>query len=108
MESPAAMAVSLGLFAAALVAMPLWGSPHLVTPAQYTQRQCDAWLASRPLRQHVVYQSASRYRLFQWHETALPDEELGLDRLVRKVYKLKISVQRGLGGQGSRKRSCQP
>jgi CheY-like chemotaxis protein len=121
-----AMAVTLGLFAAALVAMPLWVSPHLITPAQYThpitanlvtmqmtgdgqindpvttmpgawilsdqvitktgqvfvlpsipacqtgtQQQCDAWLASQPLRQHVSYQPASRYWLFQWFETAI-------------------------------------
>ena len=32
-----AMAVTLGLFAALLVAMPLWVSPHLITPAQYTR-----------------------------------------------------------------------
>jgi hypothetical protein len=31
-----AMAVTLGLFAALLIAMPLWISPHLITPAQYT------------------------------------------------------------------------
>ena len=121
-----AMAVTLGLFAVALVAMPLWVSPHLITPAQYTrpmmaslttmqmtgsgelndpvtnmpgawilsdqvitksgsvftlpsipacqtgtQQQCDAWLASQPLRQHVTYQPASRYWLFQWFETAI-------------------------------------
>jgi hypothetical protein len=121
-----AMAVTLGLFIAALVAMPLWVSPHLITPAQYTrpitaslttmqmtgsgqindpvttmpgawilsdqvitstgtvfvlpsvpacakgdQQQCDAWLASQPLRQHVTYQPASRYWLFQWYETAI-------------------------------------
>ncbi len=121
-----AMAVTLGLFAALLVAMPLWVSPHLITPAQYTrpvtanlttmqmsgsgqindpvtslpgawilsdqiitrtgdvfvlpsvpacqtgtQAQCDAWLAAQPLRQHVVYQPASRYWAFQWAETAI-------------------------------------
>jgi ABC-type transport system involved in multi-copper enzyme maturation permease subunit len=32
-----AMAVTLGLFAALLVAMPLVVSPHLITPAQYTR-----------------------------------------------------------------------
>jgi hypothetical protein len=32
-----AMAVTLGLFAVALVAMPLWVSPHLVTPEQFTR-----------------------------------------------------------------------
>jgi hypothetical protein len=121
-----AMAITLGLLVAALVAMPLWVSPHLVTPATYTrpvtaslttmqmtssgrlndpvtgmpgawiisdevitrsgavfvlpdvpacqtgtQRQCDAWLARQPLRQHVVYQPASRYWLFQWLETGI-------------------------------------
>jgi hypothetical protein len=121
-----AMAVTLGLLAAALVAMPLWVSPHLVTPEQFTrpvtaslatmqmtgngeindpvtslpgawiladqvitpkgsvfilpsvpacqtgtQQQCDTWLASQPLRQHVTYQPASRYWLFQWLETAI-------------------------------------
>jgi hypothetical protein len=121
-----AMAVTLGLFAAALVAMPLWVSPHLITPAEYThritanlttmqmasngeindpvtsmpgawilsdqvttpagqvfqlpdvaacqtgtQQQCDAWLASQPLRQHVSYQPANRYWLFQWYETGI-------------------------------------
>jgi hypothetical protein len=121
-----AMAVTLGLFAALLVAMPLWVSPHLITPAQYTrpvtanlttmqmtgsgqindpvtglpgawilsdqiitragtvftlpgvpacqtgtQAQCDAWLAAQPLRQHVVYQPASRYWTFQLLETLI-------------------------------------
>jgi ABC-type transport system involved in multi-copper enzyme maturation permease subunit len=121
-----AMAVTLGLFAALLVAMPLAVSPHLVTPAQYTQpvtanlttmtmtssgqlndpvtsmpgawiltdqvisktgavftlpdvpacqtgtqAQCDAWLAAQPLRQHVVYQPASRYWTFQLLETLI-------------------------------------
>jgi hypothetical protein len=121
-----AMAVTMGLFAVALVAMPLYISPHLVTPAQYThpvsvslttmqetsngeindpvtsmpgawilsdvvitpsgtpfqmpdapacqngsQQQCDAWLASQALRQHVVYQPASRYWTFQLLETAI-------------------------------------
>jgi hypothetical protein len=121
-----AMAVTLGLFAVAVVAMPLWVSPHLVAAEQYTrpitasiatmqmtgngeindpvtnmpgawilsdqvitktgsvfvlpsvpacqtgtQQQCDAWLASQPLRQHVTYQPASRYWLFQWLETAI-------------------------------------
>ena len=32
-----AMALTLAVFAAALVAMPLWISPHLITPAQYTR-----------------------------------------------------------------------
>jgi ABC-2 family transporter protein len=32
-----AMAISLAVFAAALVAMPLWVSPHLINPAQYTR-----------------------------------------------------------------------
>jgi hypothetical protein len=32
-----AMALTMALFAAALVAMPLWVSPRLVTPAQYTR-----------------------------------------------------------------------
>jgi ABC-type transport system involved in multi-copper enzyme maturation permease subunit len=32
-----AMGLTLALFAAALVAMPLWVSPHLMTPAQYTR-----------------------------------------------------------------------
>ena len=31
------MALTLAVFAAALVAMPLWISPHLITPAQYTR-----------------------------------------------------------------------
>jgi hypothetical protein len=121
-----AMAVTLGLFAVALVAMPLWLSPRLVAPEQFTrpitaslatmqmtgngeindpvtnmpgawilsdqvitttgsafvlpsvpacqtgtQQQCDTWLASKPLRQHVTYQPASRYWLFQWLETAI-------------------------------------
>jgi ABC-type transport system involved in multi-copper enzyme maturation permease subunit len=121
-----AMAVTLGLFAALLVAMPLVVSPHLITPAQYTrpvtanlttmaiagngqindpvtdipgawiltnqiitksgtvftlpavpacqtgtQAQCDAWLAAQPLRQHVVYQPASRYWTFQILETLI-------------------------------------
>ena len=121
-----AMAVTLGLFAALLVAMPLTVSPHLITPAQYTrpvtaslttmavsgngqlndpvkdmpggwiltdqiitksgsvfvlpdvpacqtgtQAQCDAWLAAQPLRQHVVYQPASRYWAYQILETSI-------------------------------------
>ena len=32
-----AMGLTLAVFAAALVAMPLWISPHLITPAQYTR-----------------------------------------------------------------------
>jgi len=121
-----AMAVTLSLFTALLVAMPLAVSPHLITPAQYTrpvtanlttmtmtgsgqfndpvtgmpgawiltdqiitrsgtvftlpgvpacqtgtQAQCDAWLAAQPLRQHVVYQPASRYWTFQILETLI-------------------------------------
>ena len=121
-----AMGVTLAVFAAALVAMPLWISPHLITPAQYTrpvvanlttmemtssgqlndpvtslpgawiltdqivtaqgkvfslpqvpacqtgtQALCDAYLAKQPLRQHVVYQPASRYWAFQVLETVL-------------------------------------
>jgi hypothetical protein len=121
-----AMAVTLGLLAALLVAMPIAVSPHLVTPAQYTrpvvanlttmrvtgsgqlndpvtnmpgawiltdqiitrggvvftlpdvaacqtgtQAQCDTWLAAQPLRQHVVYQPASRYWTFQILETLI-------------------------------------
>jgi len=121
-----AMAVTLGLFAALLAAMPLAVSPHLITPAQYTrpvtanlttmtmtgngqlndpvtsmpgawiltdqvitrtgavftlpdvpvcqtgtQAQCDAWLAAQPLRQHLVYQPASRYWTFQILETLI-------------------------------------
>jgi len=121
-----AMAVTLGLLTALLVAMPLAVSPHLITPAQYTrpvtanlttmsvtgngeindpvtdipgawiltdqiitrsgavfmlpdvpacatgtQAQCDAWLAAKPLRQHVVYQPASRYWTFQALETLI-------------------------------------
>jgi hypothetical protein len=121
-----AMGLTLAVFAAALVAMPLWISPHLITPAQYTrpvvanlttmqmsssgqlndpvtslpgawiltdqvitaqgkvfslpqvpacqtgtQSQCDAYLAKQPLRQHVVYQPASRYWTFQILETLI-------------------------------------
>jgi ABC-type transport system involved in multi-copper enzyme maturation permease subunit len=123
-----AMAVTLGVFAALLVAMPVAVSPHLISPAQYTrpvvvnlatpamvmtsngqindpvrdmpgawilsdqvitksgsvftmsnssvcatgsQAQCDAWLAKQPLRQHVVYQPASRYWTFQILETLI-------------------------------------
>ena len=121
-----AMALTLAVFAAALIAMPLWISPHLITPAQYTrpvvaslstmkmtssgqlsdpvstlpgawiltdqiitadgavfslpqvaacqagtQAQCDAYLTRQSLRQHVVYQPASRYWTFQLLETAI-------------------------------------
>lgn len=121
-----AMAVSLAVFAGALVVMPLWVSPHLITPAQYThpvtanlttmemtgngqlndpvtampgawiltdqvvtkagtvftlpavpacqtgtQAQCDGWLATQHLFQHVVYQPASRYWAYQWYEAAI-------------------------------------
>jgi ABC-type transport system involved in multi-copper enzyme maturation permease subunit len=121
-----AMAITLGLFAALLVAMPLTVSPHLITAAQYTrpvtanlttmpitgngqindpvtdmpgawiltdqiitksgsvfvlpdvpacqtgtQAQCDAWLAAQSLRQHVVYQPASRYWTYQILETSI-------------------------------------
>jgi ABC-type transport system involved in multi-copper enzyme maturation permease subunit len=121
-----AMATTLAVFAALLVAMPIAVSPHLITPAQYThpvtaslttmtmtasgqvndpvtdmpgawiladqiitktgsvfvlprvpacqtgtQAQCDAWLAAQPLRQHVVYQPASRYWTFQILETLI-------------------------------------
>jgi hypothetical protein len=121
-----AMGLTLAIFAAALVAMPLWVSPRLITPVQYTrpvvanlaamemtssgelndpvtslpgawirtdqiitaqgkvfslpqvpacqtgtQSQCDAYLAQQPLRQHVVYQPASRYWAFQILETVI-------------------------------------
>jgi len=121
-----AMGLTLAVFAAALVSMPLWISPHLITPAQYTrpvvanlgamqmtssgqlndpvrslpgawiltdqittaqgkvfslpqvaacqtgtQAQCDAYLAKQSLRQHVVYQPASRYWAFQLLETVI-------------------------------------
>ena len=36
-----------------------------------TQSQCDAYLAKQPLRQHVVYQPASRYWTFQILETVI-------------------------------------
>jgi hypothetical protein len=36
-----------------------------------SQQQCNTWLASQPLRQHVVYQPASRYWTFQLLETAI-------------------------------------
>jgi hypothetical protein len=36
-----------------------------------TQAQCDAWLAAQPLRQHVIYQPASRYWTFQILETLI-------------------------------------
>lgn len=121
-----AMAVTLAAFAVALVVMPMWVSPHLISPAQYThpvianlttmemtgsgelnepvttmpgawiltdqvitksgtvfklpdvpacqtgtQAQCDAWLASQRLFQHVAYQPASRYWAYQWYETGI-------------------------------------
>jgi hypothetical protein len=121
-----AMAVTLGLLGALLVAMALVVSPRLITPAQYThpvtaslttmavtgngqlndpvkdmpgawiltdqivtksgavfvlpdvaacqtgtQAQCDAWLAAQSLRQHVVYQPASRYWIYQILETII-------------------------------------
>ena len=121
-----AMGLTLAVFAAALISMPLWISPHLISPAQYTrpavanlttmkmtssgqlddpvtslpgawiladqiitaqgkvfslpqvtacqtgtQSQCDAYLAKQPLRQHVVYQPASRYWIFQILETVI-------------------------------------
>jgi ABC-type transport system involved in multi-copper enzyme maturation permease subunit len=125
-RTPPAMATTLAVFAALLVAMPLAVSPHLITPAQYThpvtanlttmtmtgsgqindpvtdmpgawiltdqiitktgsvfvlpgvpacetgtQAQCDAWLATQPLRQHLVYQPADRYWTFQLLETLI-------------------------------------
>jgi hypothetical protein len=98
-----AMGLTLAVFAAALVAMPLWISPHLITPAQYTRpvvanlttmemtssgqlngpvtsppgawiladEIITAYLAKQPLRQHVVYQPASRYWAFQILETVI-------------------------------------
>ena len=36
-----------------------------------TQQACDAWIASQHVRRVITYQPASRYRAFQWHETAL-------------------------------------
>jgi ABC-type transport system involved in multi-copper enzyme maturation permease subunit len=36
-----------------------------------TQAQCDSWLARQSLRQHVVYQPASRYWTFQILETLI-------------------------------------
>jgi ABC-type transport system involved in multi-copper enzyme maturation permease subunit len=121
-----AMAVTLAAFAVALVVMPMWVSPHLISPAQFThpvianlttmqmtgsgqlndpvtnmpgawiltdqiitksgtvftlpdvpacqtgtRDQCDTWLASQRLFQHVVYQPASRYWAYQWYETGI-------------------------------------
>ena len=121
-----AMGLTLAVFTAALAAMPLWISPHLATPVQFTrpvvanlttmqmtssgqlndpvtslpgawiltdqiitaqgtvfslpqvpacqtgtQAQCEAYLAHQPLRQHVVYQPATRYWTFQILETAI-------------------------------------
>lgn len=36
-----------------------------------SQAQCQAWLGSQPVRQHVTYQPASRYWTFQIYETAI-------------------------------------
>jgi ABC-type transport system involved in multi-copper enzyme maturation permease subunit len=122
-----AMAVTLSVFVALLIAMPLAVAPHLITPAQYTrpvvanlatttmtmtgngeindpvtdmpgawilsdqvitksgsvfvmsgqpacqagQAQCNAWIAAQPLRQHLVYQPANRYWMFQILETLI-------------------------------------
>ena len=45
--------------------------PDVPACATGTQAQCDAWLATQPLRQHVVYQPASRYWTFQALETLI-------------------------------------
>jgi hypothetical protein len=38
---------------------------------QGTQQQCNAWLASKDLRQLVTFQPASRFWALQWYETAI-------------------------------------
>jgi hypothetical protein len=38
---------------------------------QGTQQQCDAWLASKHLRQLVTFQPGGRFWAFQWYETAI-------------------------------------
>jgi hypothetical protein len=38
---------------------------------QGTQQQCNAWVASKDLRQLVTFQPASRFWAFQWYETAI-------------------------------------
>lgn len=38
---------------------------------QGTQQQCNAWLASKHLRQLVTFQPGSRFWAFQWYETAI-------------------------------------
>ena len=45
--------------------------PDVPACASGTQRQCDAWFATRHLLRRVTYQPASRYWAFQWFETAI-------------------------------------
>lgn len=46
----------------------LIGAPACATGSQ---QQCDTWLASQHLLQHVVYRPASRYWAYQWYETGI-------------------------------------
>jgi hypothetical protein len=45
--------------------------PQVAACQTGTQAQCDAYLAKQSLRQHVVYQPASRYWTFQILETVI-------------------------------------
>jgi hypothetical protein len=45
--------------------------PDVAACQSGTQQQCDAWLATQHLRRQIAYQPASRYRAFQWYETAI-------------------------------------
>lgn len=45
--------------------------PATNTCLQGTPQQCNAWLASKHLRQLVTFQPGSRFWAFQWYETAI-------------------------------------
>ncbi|MGH3124369.1 MAG: ABC transporter permease subunit, partial [Streptosporangiaceae bacterium] len=95
-----AMAVTLAVFTAVIIAFPIWVRPHLIPPVQTTStlslasiatmpgvgafdgylslapgsaaaQACNDYIESLRFRQTVTYQPASRYWAFQWVETAI-------------------------------------
>ena len=75
------MAVTLAVFAAALVAMPLWISPHLITPAQYT----------RPVVANLTTMQMTSSGQFNDPVTSLPGAWILTDQIITaegKVFSL--------------------
>ena len=76
-----AMGLTLAVFAAALVAMPLWISPHLITPAQYT----------RPVVANLTAMQMTSSGQFNDPVTSLPGAWILTDQIITaegKVFSL--------------------